>query len=160
MARISKKELKKKLTELEKKVSELGREKFPEELPEDTKEQIRGIIRSETEKLSNDIKQTHAELVELTTKVYQNQEGLKKLSSGLSQTQKDLKTTDAQLVELTGKVQKFTSLSREVTKTVFQEIENKLKEALGEDFFEEKPEETVAVESEQQEVAEGDYDST
>lgn len=135
MAWISKKELKKKLTELGEKVSELGREKFPEELPENIKEQIRGIVRSETKKLSDD----------------------------LSQTQKDLKTTDTQLIELTTKVKKFIFSTRKITKTVFQEIENKLKEALGKDFFDEKPEEptepdetAVGVQVEQQEVAEDD----
>lgn len=110
MAWISKKELKKKLTELEKKVNELDSKKFPQELPEDIREQIRGIVRSETKKLFDD----------------------------LSQTQKDLKTTDAQLVELTGKVKKFISLTRKITKVLVQDIQNKLKEALGEDFFEEK----------------------
>jgi len=155
---------KKRVSELEKKVNELSPEKFPEELPENIKEQIKAIVRSETEKLSDDIKQTHAELVELTKNVYQNQEGLKKLSDGLNQTQKDLKTTNAQLIELTTKVKKFILSTRKITKTVFQEIENKLKEALGKDFFEEKPTEpdktAVGIQSEQQEVAEGDYDST
>ena len=113
MAWISKKKLKEELTELQKKVKELDSKKFPEELPENIKEQIRGIVRSETEKLSND----------------------------LDKVRKDLNTTSDQLIELTGKVKKFISLTRKITKTIFQEIEKKLREVLGEDFLEEKPEE-------------------
>lgn len=127
MAWISKKELKKELTELRKKVSELDSKKFPEELPEDIKEQIRGIVRGETELLSS-------RLNGIIRKVGKQDEKIEKL-------QKDLKTTDAQLIELTGKVKKFISLTRQITKTLIQDIWNKLKEALGEDFFEEKPEE-------------------
>ncbi len=118
MAWISKK---KRIAKLEEKVGKLGREKFPEELPENIKEQIRGIVRSET----------------------------KKLSDGLNQTREDLNTTNTQLTELTGKVKKFISSTREITKTVAQGVWNNLKEALGKDFFEEKPEEPK-----QQETAE------
>lgn len=113
MARISKK---KRIAELEKRVSGLEAEKFPEELPENIKEQIRGIVRSETERLSDD----------------------------LDKVRKDSQTINAQLVELTEKVRKFFSSTQETTKMVVtdaQGILNKLKEVLSESFFEEKAEE-------------------
>lgn len=81
-------------------------------MPENIKEQIRGIVRGETESLS----------------------------ARLDKVKKDSETTNEQLAELTGKIKKFISLTRETTKVILQSVENKVKEALGKDFFEEKPE--------------------
>ena len=60
MAWISKKKLAKKITELEEKINKLDPQKIAkeaiknlEELPKDVQEQIRGIIRSETENLND-----------------------------------------------------------------------------------------------------------
>lgn len=113
MAWISKKELKKEITELKKKVSELDSKKFPEELPEDIKEQIRGIVRGETEKFSN----------------------------GLDKVRKDLQTTSTQLAELTASIKKFVSLTQETTKIALSRISEVIKETL--ESIEKKPEEST-----------------
>ena len=69
MAWISKKKLNERITELERKVNELDPQKIAEkairnleELPKDIQEQIRGIVRSETENFNDRLEKNKTEI--------------------------------------------------------------------------------------------------
>lgn len=134
MAWISKKELKKKLTELEKKVSELDPEKVSQRLKtaieelDQFKVAMLNKATEEVNKATGTLEKVKEGMAGLIEKVAD--EKTKGLSDDLDKVRKDLQTSDEQLAELTRKVKKFISLTQETTKVALSRISEVIKKTL------------------------------